>query len=104
MFSVVITEVLQFCLLSVASIAIGIIAIHRVAPEALARVIPVGWENIFFNWHLNLDWSKLIPAVNDKIASDGYAIFGAFFMMMLFNPRWGIIGWVSATGVRCGHR
>jgi len=93
MFSVVITEVLQFCLLSIASIAIGIIAIARVSPEALRRVIPAGWENIFFSWHLNLDWSKLIPAVNDKIATDGYSIFGAFFMMMLFK---GIL--LSAAG------
>ncbi len=93
MFSVVITEVLQFCLLSIASIAIGIIAIARVSPEALRKVIPAGWENIFFSWHLNLDWSKLIPAVNDKIATDGYSIFGAFFMMMLFK---GIL--LSAAG------
>jgi SSS family solute:Na+ symporter len=93
MFSVVITEVLQFCLLSIASIAIGIIAIARVSPEALRRVIPAGWENLFFSWHLNLDWSKLIPAVNDKIATDGYSIFGAFFMMMLFK---GIL--LSAAG------
>ena len=85
MFSVVITEVLQFCILSVASLAIGIIAIARVSPEALRRVIPAGWEQIFFGWHLNLDWSHLIAAVNTKIAEDGYTIFGAFFMMMLFK-------------------
>ncbi len=85
MFSVVITEVLQFCILSVASLAIGIIAISRVSPEALRRVIPAGWEQIWFGWHLNLDWSHLIAAVNTKIAEDGYTIFGAFFMMMLFK-------------------
>jgi SSS family solute:Na+ symporter len=85
MFSVVITEVLQFCILSVASLAIGFIAITRVSPEALRRVIPSGWEQIFFGWHLNLDWSHLIVAVNAKIAEDGYTIFGAFFMMMLFK-------------------
>jgi Na+/proline symporter len=85
MFSVVITEVLQFCILSVASLAIGIIAIARVSPEALRRAIPAGWEQIWFGWHLNLDWSHLIAAVNTKIAEDGYTIFGAFFMMMLFK-------------------
>jgi len=85
MFSVVITEVLQFCILSVASIAIGIIAIARVSPEALRRVVPAGWDQIFFGWHLNLDWSGLIAAANAKIAEDGYTIFGAFFMMMLFK-------------------
>jgi Na+/proline symporter len=93
MFSVVITEVLQFCILTVASIAIGIIAITRVSPEALRHVIPAGWAQIGFGWRLNLDWSQLLPAANGKIAEDGYAIFGAFFMMMLFK---GIL--LSAAG------
>ncbi|HTQ58547.1 MAG TPA: sodium:solute symporter family protein [Bryobacteraceae bacterium] len=93
MFSVVITEVLQFCILSVASVAIGFIAISRVSPEALRRVIPAGWEQVFFGWHLNLDWSGLIAAVNTKIVQDGYEIFGFFFMMMLFK---GIL--ISAAG------
>ena len=85
MFSVVITEVLQFCLLSIASLAIGIIAMTRVSPEALRRAVPAGWDQIFFGWHLNLDWSGLINAVNTKIHEDGYSIFGYFFMMMLFK-------------------
>ncbi len=85
MFSVVITEVLQFCILSVASVAIGIIAISRVSPAALAKVVPAGWDQIWFGWHLNLDWSHLISSVNGKIMEDGYAIFGAFFMMILFK-------------------
>ncbi len=85
MFSVVITEVLQFCLLSIASLAIGIIAMVRVSPEALRRAVPAGWDQIFFGWHLNLDWSGLINAVNTKIDKDGYSIFGYFFMMMLFK-------------------
>lgn len=85
MFSVVITEVLQFCLLSIASLAIGIIAMTRVSPEALRRAVPAGWDQIFFGWHLNLDWSGLINAVNTKIHDDGYSLFGYFFMMMLFK-------------------
>jgi len=93
MFSVVITEVLQFAILSVASIAIGIIAISRVPAETLARVIPAGWDQIFFGWHLNLDWSQLIAAANSRIEQDGYSLFGIFFMMMLFK---GIL--ISAAG------
>jgi solute:Na+ symporter, SSS family len=85
MFSVVITEVLQFCLLSVASIAIGLIAMQQVSPEALHAVIPAGWDQIFFGWNLGLDWSHLIPAANAKIITDGYSIFGFFFMMLLFK-------------------
>ncbi|MBZ5580553.1 MAG: Na+:solute symporter [Acidobacteriia bacterium] len=93
MFSVVITEVLQFCILSVASIAIGLIAITRVSPEALRRVVPAGWDQIWFGWHLNLDWSGLIAAANSKITEDGYGLFGFFFMMMLFK---GVL--ISAAG------
>lgn len=92
MFSVVFTEVVQFCILTVASIAIGIIAMVKVAPGLLDRVVPAGWHDLFFGWHLNLDWTS-IPAINDKIASDGYSLFGIFFMMMLFK---GIL--ISAAG------
>ena len=92
MFSVVFTEVVQFCILTVASIAIGIIAMVKVAPALLDRVVPAGWHDLFFGWHLNLDWTS-IPAINDKIASDGYSLFGIFFMMMLFK---GIL--ISAAG------
>jgi Na+/proline symporter len=47
--------------------------------------VPAGWEDPFFNWHLNLDWSAIVPDANKKIASDGFGVFGLFFMMMLFK-------------------
>jgi solute:Na+ symporter, SSS family len=85
MFSVVVTEVIQFCILSVASIAIGLIAMARVSPEMLHRAVPAGWDHIGFGWNLNLNWSGIIDSVNSKIAEDGYSLFGIFFMMMLFK-------------------
>jgi len=93
MFSVVITEVLQFCILSVASFAVGIIAMIKVAPGTLQHFIPAGWENIFFGWHLNMDWSNLVPSANTKVMQDGYGLFGFFVMMLLFK---GIL--ISAAG------
>ena len=93
MFSVVITEVIQFGILSVASIAVGVIAMYKVSPEALKSVMPAGWENIFFGWHLGLDWSHLIPEVHNKISQDGYELFGYFVMMLVFK---GIL--ISAAG------
>jgi len=93
MFSVVVTEVMQFCILSVASIVLGVIAMARVAPETLARVVPPGWANPFFGWHLGLDWTPLIPAVQERIGQDGYSLFGIFFMMLLLK---GVL--VSAAG------
>jgi Na+/proline symporter len=85
MFSVVITEVIQFCILSIASFAVGIIAIAKVAPGTLQHFVPAGWDQLFFGWKLNLDWSALITSANAKIAEDGYGIFGFFVMMLLFK-------------------
>jgi Na+/proline symporter len=85
MFSVVITEVIQFCILSVASFAVGIIAMAKVAPGTLQHFAPTGWDQIFFGWHLNLNWSSLIASANAKIAEDGYGIYGFFVMMLLFK-------------------
>jgi SSS family solute:Na+ symporter len=93
MFSVVITEFLQFLVMTVASIAVGIIAINAVSPDTLQAFIPAGWKEISFGWTLNLDWTGLIDAVNAKISSDGYSLFTIFFMMVLFK---GIL--VSAAG------
>jgi SSS family solute:Na+ symporter len=85
MISVVITEVVQFFILSIASFSVGIIAMSKVAPEMLHRVVPAGWDNIFFGWHLNLDWSTLLPAATTKVAQDGYGLFGFFVVMLLFK-------------------
>jgi Na+/proline symporter len=93
MISVVITEVVQFCILAIASFAVGIIAMLKVAPDTLHRMVPAGWDNVFFGWHLNLDWSTLLPAASTKIAQDGYGIFGFFVMMLFFK---GVL--ISAAG------
>ena len=85
MFSVVYTELMQFFIMTVACIAVGFIAMAQVSPELLDSVVPAGWKDLFFGWNLDLDWSRLLPAANDKIAEDGWSLFGAFWMMMLFK-------------------
>ncbi len=85
MYSVVFTEVLQFIIMTVGSIAVGIIAMVHVSPEMLDKVIPAGWKNVFFGWNLDLDWSGILDAVNTKIQADGYSLFTIFMMMVLFK-------------------
>ena len=85
MFSVVITEVLQFFVLTIASLSIGILAIYTISPEQIQHMIPQGWATPLFGWHLNLDWTGIIDSVNNKIAEDGYGLFGIFFMMVAFQ-------------------
>jgi len=85
MFSVVITEVIQFCILSIASFAVGIIAMMKVAPATLHKFVPAGWDQIFFGWNLDLDWSHLMPSATVQVADDGYGLFGFFVMMLAFK-------------------
>ncbi|CAM3234243.1 sodium:solute symporter family protein [Rhodothermus bifroesti] len=85
MFSVVATEVLQFFIMTLGCVVLGIIAMQRISPEMVAAVVPEGWFSPFFGWHLDLDWSRLMPAAQEKIAADGWELFSAFFMMMLFK-------------------
>lgn len=85
MFSVVFTEVLQFVIMTIASIWTGIVAMRLVSPDMLDKVIPEGWKSPFFGWELNLDWSGILESANEKIAADGWSLFGLFFMMMLFK-------------------
>ena len=93
LYSVVLTDLIQFLIMIVCSFALGLIAMQRVSPESLAAVVPAGWNDIWFGWVLDLDWSNLMPAAVDQIEKDGYTMFGAFFMMMLFK---GVL--ISAAG------
>ena len=85
MISVVATEVMQFAILTTTSLIIGFIAMSKVAPEMIASVVPEGWGNPFFGWKLNLDWSGILPKVNDAIAKDGNEWFGILFGLMFFK-------------------
>ncbi|MEO9803248.1 MAG: sodium:solute symporter family protein [Reichenbachiella sp.] len=85
MYSVVFTELIQFIIMTIASVAVGIIAMTYVAPEQLNAVIPEGWKELFFGWTLDLDWTGVIDSVNLKIQEDGFSLFGFFFVMMVFK-------------------
>jgi SSS family solute:Na+ symporter len=85
MISVVITEVMQFTILTVTAIAIGIIAMWKVSPEMIHKAIPAGWTNPFFGWKLDLNWTGILDQVNDAIKSDGNEMFGIVFGLMFFK-------------------
>lgn len=85
MLSIVWTDVVQFAIMTVSGIVIAVIAMMKVSPELLSAHVPVGWDTPFFGWTLEMDWSQLIPAVMDKMASDQYGLFTIVIMMMLFK-------------------
>jgi solute:Na+ symporter, SSS family len=86
MVTVVITEVMQFTILTVTSIAIGLIAICKVSPAMMQNIrVPDGWFNPFFGWHLGLDWTGILDKVNDSIRADGNEFFAIIFGLMFFK-------------------
>lgn len=84
-YSVVFTEVLQFFIMTIACFMVAYIAMTTVSFEQIETAVPSGWKNMFFGWKLNLDWTNIFPAVNGKIQKDGYTMFTALFMMMIFK-------------------
>ncbi|GAB3020686.1 sodium:solute symporter family protein [Bowmanella dokdonensis] len=85
MYSVVFTEVMQFVIMTIAALAVGVIAINQVSPEQIQAATPPDWDKLWFGWQLDLNWQGLIDSVNDKIQSDGMELFGLMVMMMLFK-------------------
>ena len=85
MYSVVLTEVLQFAIMTVASITVGVIAIHHVSPEMIEAVVPSGWQNLSFGWRLDLNWTGAFDMVQSSITKDGFSLFTVVMMLMLFK-------------------
>jgi Na+/proline symporter len=83
MHSIVLGDVIKYAIMTVGCIAIAVIAMQHLNGHTLN--VPEGWSDPFFNWELNLDWSKIAADANKKIAADGFSLFGLFFMMMLLK-------------------
>ncbi|HTM81177.1 sodium:solute symporter family protein [Asticcacaulis sp.] len=96
MYSVVMTEILQFFIKLVVCFAIAWVAMTLVTPEMIAAVVPAGWHDIFFGWHLNLDWTGVAQTAKPEnkvvattaisvITNEGHSAFGIFFILMTFQ-------------------
>jgi len=83
MSGIVWADLLQYTIMTISSIAIAIIAWQAMGAHDL--LVPEGWLDPFFGWNLDIDWTGLIDEVNAKIASDGFSLFGIFFMLMVFK-------------------
>jgi len=83
MMSIVWADLVQYIIMAISSIVIGIIAMKALVANEL--LIPENWLNPFFGWDLNMDWTAIIPEVNQKITDDGFSLFTILFMMMIFK-------------------
>ena len=85
MISVVITEIMQFTVLTLTAITIGLIAIVTVSPAMIAHNIPAGWMNPFFGAHLGIDWTGILNSANAALRQDGNEFFSIIFGLMFFK-------------------
>ncbi len=84
MASIVWADVLQYFIMTLSAILIGVLAMKAMTVETLN--VPDAWRTPFFGRNLDsLNWHGIIDEVNAKIASDGYSLFSIFFMMMVFK-------------------
>ena len=83
MHSIVLGDVIKYIIMTIGCLAIAVIAMQHLRGHTL--IVPEGWNDPFFSWKLNLDWSKIAADANKKIADDGFSLFGMFFMMMLLK-------------------
>jgi Na+/proline symporter len=84
MASIVWADVLQYIIMTISAILIGVLAMKAMTVETLN--VPDAWRTPFFGRNLDsLNWQGIIDEVNAKIASDGYSLFSIFFMMMVFK-------------------
>jgi SSS family solute:Na+ symporter len=92
MYSVVMNDMIQFALIVVASVIIGVIALGATSGPEILSAVPDGWDRMFFGWRLHLDWAtRAIPQLNAKLynpvgaGGDGYSIFGLFVLMLFLK-------------------
>jgi Na+/proline symporter len=86
MYSVVLNDVIQYALILAGAIIIAGVALLNTTPDQVYAAVPAGWDNLAPQARLTLDWSQLMPSLQDRIfgaGGDGYAFFG-FFVFMLF--------------------
>jgi len=83
MHSIVLGDVIKYAIMTIGCVSIGVIAMIHLHDQNIT--VPKGWKDPFFGMHLHMDWTGIIDDANKKIKSDGFGLFGIFFMMMLFK-------------------
>jgi len=91
MVSIVWADLLQYIIMTVSSVIIGVLAMNALAASDL--IVPDGWYSPWFGWKLDIDWAGIITEMNQKIQEDGYSLFTLFFWVMVVK---GVL--VSAAG------
>ncbi len=85
MMSIVWADVAQYLIMTLASIAIAVIAMIHLNIVEFSALLPEGWFSPGFGWTLDLNWTGKFVEFNQKIQTDGYQVFSLFFGMVLLK-------------------
>ncbi|WP_298647265.1 sodium:solute symporter family protein [uncultured Proteiniphilum sp.] len=85
MMSIVWADVAQYAIMTLAAIAVAVIAMVHLDIIEFSSLVPEGWFSPAFGNHLALDWSGKLSEFNSKIQTDGYQLFSFFFGMVLMK-------------------
>ena len=85
MLSIVWTDVVQFLIMTVAGIVIVVIGMQMVAPDMIHSFVPAGWDSPFFGWTLDIDWSRRMSLLTERMANEPYSLISIFVMMALLK-------------------
>lgn len=85
MMSIVWADVAQYAIMTMAAIAIAVIAMIHLDIIEFSSLLPEGWFSPAVGKHLDLNWTGKFADFNQKIQTDGYQVFSFFFGMVLMK-------------------
>lgn len=85
MMSIVWADVAQYVIMTLAAVAIAIIAMTHLDVIEFSALLPEGWYSPAFGTHLNMNWTGKFTEFNSKIQNDGYELFTLFFGVVLMK-------------------
>lgn len=85
MMSIVWADVAQYAIMTMAAIAIAVIAMIHLDIIEFTSLLPDGWFSPAVGTHLDLNWTGKFADFNHKIQTDGYQVFSFFFGMVLMK-------------------
>ena len=83
MMSIVWADVAQYVIMTLASIAIAVIAMVHLDVINFSALLPESWYSPAFGMKLDMNWTGKFAEFNQQIQSDGYELFSLFFGMVL---------------------
>lgn len=85
MLSIVWADVAQYAIMTMAAIAVAVIAMLHLDVISFSSILPDGWYSAGFGKHLDLNWTGKFTEFNTTIKDSGYELFSLFFGFVLMK-------------------